>query len=51
MADVDLREEQERLKREYEETREALRRYTERYCVVYQTLANAPEPETTWEFT
>lgn len=33
-----------------EDTRAALRKYTERYCVVYQTLADAPEPETTWEF-
>jgi uncharacterized OsmC-like protein len=33
-----------------EDTRAALQKYTERYCVVYQTLADAPEPETTWEF-
>jgi len=33
-----------------EDTRAALQQYTERYCVVYQTLADAPEPETTWEF-
>ncbi|WP_144797214.1 OsmC family protein [Halorubrum depositum] len=33
-----------------EDTRAALRKYTERYCVVYRTLADAPEPETTWEF-
>jgi len=33
-----------------EDTRAALQTYTERYCVVYQTLADAPEPETTWEF-
>lgn len=33
-----------------EETAEALRKYTERYCVVYQTLTNPPGIETTWEF-
>ncbi|MDZ5811299.1 OsmC family protein [Halorubrum sp. AD140] len=33
-----------------EDTRAALQKYTERYCVVHQTLADAPEPETTWEF-
>lgn len=33
-----------------DDTRAALKKYTERYCVVYQTLADAPEPKTTWEF-
>ncbi|MES3517549.1 MAG: OsmC family protein [Natronomonas sp.] len=33
-----------------EETRDAIEKYTERYCVVYQTLADPPEVETTWEF-
>ena len=33
-----------------EDTRAALRKYTERYCVVYQTLDNPPEVETSWTF-
>jgi len=33
-----------------EETREAIERYTEQYCVVYQTLQNPPEIETNWTF-
>lgn len=33
-----------------EDTRAALRTYTERYCVVYQTLANPPDVEATWTF-
>lgn len=33
-----------------EDTRAALQRYTERYCVVYQTLASPPEVETDWTF-
>ena len=33
-----------------EETRAALEKYTERYCVVYQTLADPPAIETTWTF-
>jgi uncharacterized OsmC-like protein len=33
-----------------EETREALQKVTERYCVVYQTLENPPVIETTWTF-
>lgn len=33
-----------------EDTRAALRKYTERYCVVYQTLRDPPGIETTWEF-
>lgn len=28
----------------------ALQKYTERYCVVYQTLANPPDLETEWSF-
>ncbi|PSP85942.1 osmotically inducible protein OsmC [Halobacteriales archaeon QS_1_68_17] len=33
-----------------EETRAALRKYTEKYCVVYQTLENPPEVDTDWSF-
>lgn len=33
-----------------EDTQAALRKYTERYCVVYQTLENPPDIETTWAF-
>lgn len=33
-----------------EETQEALKKYTERYCVVYQTLVDPPAIETNWEF-
>lgn len=33
-----------------EDTAAALRRVTERYCVVYQTLTNPPEIETNWSF-
>lgn len=33
-----------------EETREALATYTERYCVVYQTLSNPPEIDPEWSF-
>ena len=33
-----------------EETRDALEAYTERYCVVYRTLADPPEVDTTWTF-
>ncbi len=33
-----------------EDTRAALETYTERYCVVYQTLAAPPSIETTWSF-
>ncbi|GAB3670035.1 OsmC family protein [Halopiger thermotolerans] len=33
-----------------EETAAALQKYTEKYCVVYQTLADPPEIETTWTF-
>ncbi|MFC4245511.1 OsmC family protein [Natribaculum luteum] len=33
-----------------EETADALERYAERYCVVYQTLTNPPEIETNWQF-
>ncbi|AEH37773.1 OsmC family protein [Halopiger xanaduensis] len=33
-----------------EETKAALRKYTERYCVVYQTLENPPDVETEWTF-
>lgn len=33
-----------------EETREAIKKYTERYCVVYQTLENPPGVETDWSF-
>ncbi|QIO20986.1 OsmC family protein [Haloarcula sp. JP-L23] len=33
-----------------EETEAALQKYTERYCVVYQTLENPPVIETEWAF-
>ncbi|SDQ92806.1 OsmC family protein [Natronobacterium texcoconense] len=33
-----------------EETRAAIQTYTERYCVVYQTLENPPGVETDWSF-
>lgn len=33
-----------------EETRAALQRYTERYCVVYQTLADPPAVDPSWTF-
>lgn len=33
-----------------EETAAALQRNTEKYCVVYQTLLDAPGIETTWSF-
>ena len=33
-----------------EDTRAALERATERYCVVYKTLENPPEIETDWTF-
>lgn len=33
-----------------EETQEALQKYTEKYCVVYQTLADPPDIETDWTF-
>ncbi|MFD1589471.1 OsmC family protein [Halorientalis brevis] len=33
------------------ETQAALQTYTERYCVVYQTLQTPPPVETSWEFT
>lgn len=33
-----------------EDTRSALRKYTERYCVVFQTLEDPPGVETRWEF-
>lgn len=33
-----------------EETKAALQKVTERYCVVYQTLVNPPEIETMWTF-
>lgn len=32
------------------ETAASLQRATEKYCVVYQTLANTPEMETNWRF-
>lgn len=32
------------------ETRAALEEYTERYCVVYQTLTDPPAVETEWSF-
>jgi uncharacterized OsmC-like protein len=32
------------------DTAAALQRATEKYCVVYRTLANAPNMETNWEF-
>lgn len=33
-----------------EDTRVALQKVTERYCVVYQTLEHSPNIETTWTF-
>jgi uncharacterized OsmC-like protein len=33
-----------------EETRATLRRYTEQYCVVYQTLESPPGVDTAWSF-
>jgi uncharacterized OsmC-like protein len=33
-----------------DDTRAALRTYTEKYCVVYQTLENTPGVETAWSF-
>jgi len=33
-----------------EDTRAALQKYTEKYCVVYQTLADPPDVETNWTF-
>lgn len=33
-----------------EETQAALQQYTEKYCVVYQTLDNPPAVETSWTF-
>ncbi len=33
-----------------EETEDALRRYAERYCVVYQTLTGSTDVQTNWEF-
>ncbi|WP_129113701.1 OsmC family protein [Halegenticoccus tardaugens] len=33
-----------------EDTQAALQKYTERYCVVYQTLQNSSEVETMWTF-
>ena len=33
-----------------EDTRAALQKYTEKYCVVYRTLADPPDAETTWTF-
>lgn len=33
-----------------DDTAEALQQYTERYCVVYQTLTNPPAFETNWTF-
>lgn len=32
------------------DTRAALEKYTEQYCVVYQTLEDPPTVETTWNF-
>ena len=32
------------------DTRAALQKYTERYCVVYQTLRTPPTVETSWRF-
>lgn len=32
------------------DTRAALKKYTERYCVVYRTLEDSPEVETSWTF-
>jgi len=33
-----------------DDTRAAFRTYTEKYCVVYQTLENTPGVETAWSF-
>lgn len=33
-----------------EDTRRALRQYTEKYCVVYQTLIDSPAVDTSWAF-
>jgi len=33
-----------------DDTRAALQKYTEKYCVVYQTLENTPGVETAWSF-
>lgn len=33
-----------------EDTQAALQKYTERYCVVYQTLETPPAVETKWTF-
>jgi len=33
-----------------DDTKAALQKYTERYCVVYQTLENPPGAETDWTF-
>ncbi|WP_247000192.1 OsmC family protein [Halosolutus gelatinilyticus] len=33
-----------------EDTKAAVEKYTERYCVVYQTLENPPSIETSWSF-
>lgn len=33
-----------------EDTQAALQKYTEKYCVVYQTLEDPPEIETAWAF-
>lgn len=33
-----------------EDTAAALRKYTEKYCVVYQTLVHPPGVQTTWSF-
>ncbi len=32
------------------DTQAAIEKYTERYCVVYETLQNPPEIETSWTF-
>lgn len=32
------------------DTQAALKKYTEQYCVVYRTLEDPPEVETTWDF-
>ncbi len=33
-----------------EDTRAALKRYAERYCVVFQTLRNPPPIDPSWNF-
>lgn len=33
-----------------EKTRQALQKYTEKYCVVYQTLIDPPDINTSWSF-